>query len=48
MTSGIKDNAKFYPQMFLEEALYNEKYNVQQLKKISKYLMPTSWHPKRQ
>ena len=46
MTCVIKDDNKCYPQLFLENTLYDE--NAKHLKKdISEELMPVGWHSKR-
>ena len=45
MTCNIKDSDKFYPQLFLEEALYNKKTQRKPYKKgLSKEVMLIAWH----
>ena len=48
MTCVIKDGDKFYPQLFLEEALHYEQTKLKAYKKdLSKELMFVAWHPTR-
>ena len=42
----IKDDNKFYSQLYLDHALYNEQIQPKELEKnISKELMPPAQHP---
>ena len=47
ITCVIKGDAKFFPQIFLKETLYNEKAQRKALKKISEKLLPIAWHTRR-
>ena len=46
MTSVIKGGNKFYPQLFLDHALYDEQMLHKSCEKdISKELLPVAWRP---
>lgn len=48
MASVVKDGDIFYPQLFLKGELFNKYTQPKALKeKISKKLMPVTWHPTR-